>query len=70
MLSRKGGGGGGYRKGLGLQGGLQGWAQGPSGPGEELGRHGGHPYSGQLQELLQCVLFHGLHEEFIVLREG
>lgn len=30
----------------------------------------GHPDSGQLQELLQCVLFHGLHEEFIVLREG
>lgn len=30
----------------------------------------GHPDSGQLQELLQCVLLHSLHEEFIVLREG
>lgn len=26
----------------------------------------GHPDSGQLQELLQCVLLHSLHEEFIV----
>lgn len=26
--------------------------------------------SGQFQELLQCVLFHRLHEELIVLEEG
>lgn len=26
--------------------------------------------SGQFQELLQCVLFHSLHEELIVLGEG
>lgn len=48
------------------------WSQGPSWPAVAAGGRGdGSPVgSGQFQELLQCVLFHSLHEKLIVLGEG